>query len=94
MTNPAENLNMFLDTNEEYLVAGTEEDNIPTSEIEDKITEHVIPDERESVRKKSNSSEFTYHKKDSNTYKSAYDRVLNVPKKLDILYGPSMPSMH
>ena len=52
MTNPAENLNMFLDTNEEYLVAGTEEDNIPTSEIEDKITEHVIPDERESVRKK------------------------------------------
>ena len=46
---------------------------------------HVIPDEGETVRpnENSNSSEFTYHKRDANTDTSAYNRVLNATKKLD-----------
>ena len=46
---------------------------------------HVITDEGESVRpnKKSNSSEFTYHKKYANIDMSAHDRVLDASKKLD-----------
>ena len=57
---------------------------------------HVIPGEREIVNpnKKSKSSEFTYHKKDDNTDKSAYDKVLNALKKLDTLYNPTIPRMH
>ena len=44
--------------------------------------------------KKLKSSEFTYHKKDANTYMSACDRVLNALKKLDTLYNLTMPIMH
>ena len=57
---------------------------------------YVIPDEGENVRqkKKSNSSDFTYHKKYSNTDMSAYNRVLNVLNKLDTSYNLNMPRMH
>ena len=43
---------------------------------------------------KSKSSEFTYHKKDFNTDTSAYDSILNAPKKFDNTYNPNMPIMH
>ena len=58
---------------------------------------HVIPDEGESVRPNKNdekSSEFTYHKKDADTYISLYDRVMNALKKLDKLYNPTMQRMY
>ena len=70
---PEENLKMFCDSHEKYLVPGIEKENTPTSEPEDNpednIYVHVIPDEGESVmpNKKLKSSEFTYHKKDANT---------------------------
>ena len=41
---------MFQNAHEEYLVPFIEEDNITTSEPEDNIPVHVIPDEVESVR--------------------------------------------
>ena len=43
---------------------------------------------------KSKSSEFTYHKKDANIDTSEYDRLLNVLKKLDTLYNPTIPRMN
>ena len=41
---------------------------------------HVIPDEEESpgINERMESSEFACHKKEADTYTSAYDRVLNV----------------
>ena len=57
----------------------------------------VIPDEGENLRLNENSeksSDLTYHKKDADTDTSSYDRVLNVLKKLDTLYGPTMQRMH
>ena len=41
---------MFREAHEEDLVPCIEEDNITTSEPEDNIPVHVIPDEVESVR--------------------------------------------
>ena len=57
---------------------------------------HVSPDEGESVmpNENSNSSEFTYHKKDTNTDTQEYDRVLDSLKKLDTLYNKTTPRMH
>ena len=40
------------------------------------------------------SSDFTHHKKDTNTDTSEYDRVLNALKELDTLYNPTMQRMH
>ena len=44
--------------------------------------------------KKPKSPQFTYLKKDANTYMSVYDRVLNTMKKLDTLYNKTIPRMH
>ena len=57
MTNPAETMKIFPDSNKQYLVPGIEEDKTPTSEPEDKLHLHVIPDEGKIVRpnEKSNS---------------------------------------
>ena len=57
---------------------------------------HVIHDEGESVRPKTNLkfSELMYHKKDANTGTSAYDMLFNALKKLDTLYNPAMLRMH
>ena len=56
----------------------------------------VIPDEGKSVKpnKKSNSSEFMYHKLDDKTTICAYDSVLNALNKLDTLYIMTMQRMH
>ena len=99
MTDPMETLKIFRNLHEEYLVPDIEKENTPTSEPEenpeDKLTMHVIPDEGESVRrKKTKSSEFTYHMKESNTDTPAYDRVLNVLKNLDTSNNPTRPRMH
>ena len=69
MTDPAETLKMFQNQHEKDLISGIEEDNIPTSEPEDKMHVHVIPDEGEVVipRKYLKSSYFTYHNKDAKT---------------------------
>ena len=40
------------------------------------------------------SSDFTHHKKGSNTDTSEYDRVLNALKELDTWYNPTMPRMN
>ena len=48
-TDPAETLKMFCEVENEYLLPGIEEDVIPTSKPEDKMTVHVIPDEGEIV---------------------------------------------
>ena len=48
---------------------------------------HVIPEEGKSVRQKKqyeNSSDLTHLNKYSDVEKSAYDRVFNALKKLDI----------
>ena len=47
---PAETMKMFRDSNKQYLVPGVEEEKNPTSETEDKLPVHVIPDEGESLR--------------------------------------------
>ena len=39
-------------------------------------------------------SEFTYHNKDTNIDKSAYDRLLNSLKKLYTSYNPTVSRMH
>ena len=95
MTDPSETLKMFRDAHEEYLVPGIEKDKITTLESEDNISVHVILDDGESVRLNTNSktSEFTYHKKDTNTETSAYDRVLNELKKIDSSYNTNIPRM-
>ena len=46
MTDPAEILKMCREANKEYLVTGIEKDIIATSEPEDKMPAHLIPDER------------------------------------------------
>ena len=82
---------MFREAHEEDLVPCIEEDNITTSEPEEKTTVHVISDEGEIVRPNENSenlSEFTYHKKDANTDQSEYDKVLNTLKKIDTSHNP------
>ena len=58
---------------------------------------HVIPDEGERVRPNEISEklpEVTYFKKDAGAYTSAYDRVLNILKKLDTSYNPTMQKIH
>ena len=40
------------------------------------------------------SSELTYLNKDTYTDTSAYNRVLNAPKKLDASYNPTMQNIH
>ena len=45
ITDPEETLKMFRDAHEEDLVTGIEEEKINTSEPEDKVPLHVIPDE-------------------------------------------------
>ena len=40
------------------------------------------------------SSDFTHHKKDSNTDTSEYDRGLNALKDLDTAYNPPRPRMN
>ena len=55
MTDIAENLNMFRDSNEEYLVPDIYEDKIHTSKPEDKLTVNIILDVGEIVRLKENS---------------------------------------
>ena len=55
MTNPEKTLKMFRKAHEEYLVPGIDEDKIPTSETEDNIPVHVIPDEGGSVKPNENS---------------------------------------
>ena len=55
MNDPAETLNVFRKAHKEDLVLSTEEENIPTSEPEDKMPAHVIPDEGKSVRPNENS---------------------------------------
>ena len=45
MTHPAETLKLFREAHKEYLVPGIEENNIPTSEPEDKMPVHIILDE-------------------------------------------------
>ena len=84
ITDPAETMKMFCGPNKDNLVPGIKEEKTPTSEPEDKLPVHIIPDEGESMRpnEKSKSSEFTYHKKYDNTDMPAYDRVLNALKKL------------
>ena len=52
MTDPAETLKMFREAHKEYSMPGIEEYKIPTSEPEENIPVHVIPDEEESVRPK------------------------------------------
>ena len=42
----------------------------------------------------SQSSGFTYHKKDDNTYTVYYDRVLTAMNMLDTLYNLNMPRMY
>ena len=98
INDPAETLKMIHKANKEYLVPGIEEDIIPISEPEDKMPVHVIPDEGERVRLNGiseNSSELTYHNKDSDAETSVYNRVLN---SLNIyiytLYNPTMQKMH
>ena len=62
ITDPAETLKVFCEENKEYLVPGIEEDIIYTSELEDKMPVHVIPDEGEIVSSNEiyeNSSELT-----------------------------------
>ena len=90
MTDPAETLKMFRKSEKEYLVPVTEEEIITTSEPEDKITVHVIPDEGERVRPNEiseNSSELTYLKIDADKDTLSYNRVLNALKKLDTSYS-------
>ena len=56
---------MFREAHKTYLVPGIEEVFIPTSEPEDKIPVHVIPDEGERVRPEKmyeQSLELTYYK--------------------------------
>ena len=70
ITNPAEIPKMFHKTNKEDLVPGIKEEIIPTSEPEENIPVHVIPDEGETVRLNKiyeKSSELTYHNKDADT---------------------------
>ena len=55
MTDSEETLKMFWEAHKEYFVLGTEKDNIPTSELEDKMPVNVTPDEGESVRPDENS---------------------------------------
>ena len=55
MTDTAEKLNMFRDSNEEYLVPDIYEDKIHTSKPEDKLTVNIILDVGEIVRLKENS---------------------------------------
>ena len=43
--------------------------------------------------KRKKSSEFTYHKKEANTYTSVYDRALNALKKLDTPYNTTMSNI-
>ena len=96
MIDPEEKPKIFYEAHKEYLVPVIEEANIPTSELEDKMPVHLIPDEGESVRLNENSeksSDFTHHKKDADTETSSYDMVLNVLKKLDTLYNPTMTRM-
>ena len=45
INDPEETLKMFQDMHKEYLVPGIEENNIPTSEPEDKMPVHIILDE-------------------------------------------------
>ena len=93
-TDPAENLKMFCEAEKEDLVPGIEED-IFTSNPEENMPLHLIPEEGEIVRPNENSeksSELTYLKKYADT--SAYDRVFNALKKLDTLYNPMMQKMH
>ena len=45
MIDPVETLKMFCEAHKEYLVPGIEEEITPTSELENKILVHVIPDE-------------------------------------------------
>ena len=45
LTDPAETMNMFRDSHEECLVPDIYEDKTPTSEPEDKLHVHTIPDE-------------------------------------------------
>ena len=52
MTDPVETINMFNDSNKYGLMQGIEEDKTNTSEPEDKLPVHVIPDEGEIVRPK------------------------------------------
>ena len=57
---------------------------------------HVISDEGEIVRPNENSksSDLMYQKKDTKTYTSLYDRVLNALKKLDTLYNLTVTRMN
>ena len=83
---PVETFKIFRKASKEYQVPYIEEDIIPTSEPEYKMPVHVILDEGERVRpneNSENSSQFTYHKKDSDTDTSLYGRLLNGMKKLD-----------
>ena len=63
LTDIAETLKMLHDAHKIYFVAGIQENKIPTSETEDTMPVHIIPDEGESVRlneKLEKSLEFTY----------------------------------
>ena len=88
MDDPAETLKMSHKENEEYLVPGIEEEIIPTSETEDNIPVHIIPDKGEIVRPNEIykiPSELMHHKKYIDADTSEYDRVLNKLKNLDTL---------
>ena len=97
MTDPVETLMISHNSHEEDFVTVIEEDNIPTSEPEENMPVHTIPDEVESMNPKENLdkfSEFTYHKKDATTDTPAYDKLFNAIKKIDTLYKPSLPRVH
>ena len=55
MTDPAETMNIFHEEHKEYLALGIEEDIITTSELEDNMTVHVIPDNGKTLRQNKNS---------------------------------------
>ena len=73
-TDPAETMKTFRNSNEDGLVPGMYEDKTLTSDPEDKLS-----DEGEIARtnEKTNLSELTYPKKETEKFTSAYDRVLN-----------------
>ena len=84
MTDPVDTLKVLREADKEDLVPGIREGIMPTSEPEDNMPVHVIPDEGERVRPNENSeksSDLIYLKKDIDADTSAYDRVLHSLKK-------------
>ena len=92
MTDPAETLKMFCEANKEDLVTGIEEDVIPTSELEDKMPVHAIPDEGERVRPNfisEKSLDLTYLKKDSDADMSAYEYSIKFTEEVRYIVKPN-----